>query len=104
MDCDGADLVQIEARVDKLGPYTYFDAHDDVRRLIKEVRRLQDHDVAVARLVQLAIGCGASSRALLFLQDALTELGYSRQDLPYGHLPLPATTAAGLPATAEHPA
>ena len=69
------DLAMIEARADRLGPYVYHDAREDISLLLREVRRLQDQEVAVARLLCLAIGCGVPRRALLFLQDALGELG-----------------------------
>ena len=105
---DGNDLAQIESRVDSQGPYTYHSAHDDVRRLVKEVRRLQDHDVAVARLINLALSYGASAKATLYLGDALTELGalpwHHRQDVGHGHLPPPQATATSGATAALHTA
>jgi hypothetical protein len=100
---DGNDLAQIEARVDSRGSYTYHSAHDDVRKLIKEVRRLQDHDVAVARLIDLALSYGASAKAIWYLRDALTELGalpwHPRQDVGHGHLSPPQAIATSAAAT-----
>ena len=71
----GIDLGAIEARADRLGPYMYHDAREDICQLLKEVRRLQDQEAAVARLLCLAIRCGLPGKALLFLEDALGELG-----------------------------
>lgn len=74
----GIDLVAIEARANRFGPYLYHDARDDISVLLREVRRLQDQEAAVSRLLCLAIGCGVPHKALLFLQDALGELGRQR--------------------------